>query len=703
MIIDFEFIMNKYKIDINTILKILSSPNFEKHINIIDQSFDLNFFNKTYNKNYLTFDEAYTFWMNNRKYGYKGCLKKEHNITYYSQLNQDYIIINELFKKTTGGTFVEFGGCDGLFLSNTLTLEKYFGWNGLLIEPCDEYFNKLINNRKCKCINEVIYSEVKDIEFGYSTNLELSGIKSKLNTDVVLDKSLIRTTKTLETILDENNMPKVIHYMSVDIEGGEYDALVNFPFNTKYKVYALSIEHANNAEYEKKIKDLMESKNYILYKNQLWDNIYILPELLEKKVVNSFDIFDTLIHRYYYSDMSIINMMVNKINEPDFLQKRKILEDSTISLEDIYDKMGKKDMYSVEFELEKKYLFLNYSNYKELKANDILISDIYYSQSELNEILSKFNINNTLYFSKAGKRSGSMYEKLLNDYIIVSHTGDNLHSDGIMAKKFNINSYTHDFGKFEELEKLCLNNNLKNITLLLRKTRLSLPYVSDLISTMELTLLINLIIYQIIKNYIKNKDYNNILLSLRDCCHLYKIFNVLSDINHHKLYSSRVLYKNPSMYYLEYFNNIIKDNRNLLIDMNGTGESVINFTNKNKITNVDILYINKFKNLPINCIFDNIKEIIDVLEIINYDINGKCVDYCGGPIYNPIEYDTTNLNKIHAFVNYSVNIISLDENIKNDISKELESINPNNLIEFCKFLILLFKKSEYFKNIQHIC
>lgn len=29
-------------------------------------------------------------------------------------------------------------------------------------------------------------------------------------------------------------------------------------------------------------------------------------------------------------------------------------------------------------------------------------------------------------------------------------------------------------------------------------------------------------------------------------------------------------------------------------------------------------------------------ELVDVLEIINYDIYGKCIDYCRRPIFEPI-------------------------------------------------------------------
>ena len=48
-----------------------------------------------------------------------------------SQLLQELFVINFLnFKKK--GFFVEFGACDGIFFSNTLLLEKFFFWKGIL-------------------------------------------------------------------------------------------------------------------------------------------------------------------------------------------------------------------------------------------------------------------------------------------------------------------------------------------------------------------------------------------------------------------------------------------------------------------------------------------------------------------------------------------------------------------------------------------
>lgn len=48
------------------------------------------------------------------------------------------------------GTFVEFGARDGRFESNTLLLEVWFGWHGLLVEAGRDYIAALRRRRSCR-------------------------------------------------------------------------------------------------------------------------------------------------------------------------------------------------------------------------------------------------------------------------------------------------------------------------------------------------------------------------------------------------------------------------------------------------------------------------------------------------------------------------------------------------------------------------
>jgi hypothetical protein len=47
---------------------------------------------------------------------------------------------------------------------------------------------------------------------------------------------------TLERFLDDVEAPKTIDYLSIDVEGGEYDIIKDFPFE-KYFIKYITIEH----------------------------------------------------------------------------------------------------------------------------------------------------------------------------------------------------------------------------------------------------------------------------------------------------------------------------------------------------------------------------------------------------------------------------------------------------------------------------
>ncbi len=66
----------------------------------------------------------------------------------YSQFGEDGII-EEIFRRLNinKGFFVEFGGCDGIYLSNTRKLYEK-GWDGAYIEQDIKWFNKLRKNYK---------------------------------------------------------------------------------------------------------------------------------------------------------------------------------------------------------------------------------------------------------------------------------------------------------------------------------------------------------------------------------------------------------------------------------------------------------------------------------------------------------------------------------------------------------------------------
>ena len=237
--------------------------------------FNKEFYEKTYLKKFNTFEEAYYDWANSGGLLGKPLYDEQLKFFYNSQLGQDQYVINNIFNRKKFGVFLEFGACDGMFLSNTYVLEKYFDWSGLCVEPHPDYYSQLVNNRKCNKSNKLIDSHTGlDVEFSMQENLEVSGIKKYKTNHFYNDRVINLKTISLNDILEEYKDIDVIDYLSIDTEGSELKILSTFNFD-KYKINYISIEHGNNIAYKNEIYEFLISKNFSLHRDIFWDSEFI--------------------------------------------------------------------------------------------------------------------------------------------------------------------------------------------------------------------------------------------------------------------------------------------------------------------------------------------------------------------------------------------------------------------------------------------
>jgi FkbM family methyltransferase len=199
-----------------------------------------------------------------------------------AQLRQDLLVLWLLdFKRN--GIFIEFGATDGVDLSNTYLLEKNFAWTGILGEPATIWHKALRANRNCLIDTHAISSssgellnffEAEDARFSVFGNI---GINQR---SIKYIKNYTVITKTLFDLIEANNLPGIIDYISIDTEGSEYDILNAFDFE-RYSFRVLTVEHSNATE-QKKIYNLLTSKGYarILSEISSFDDWYIQPHLV---------------------------------------------------------------------------------------------------------------------------------------------------------------------------------------------------------------------------------------------------------------------------------------------------------------------------------------------------------------------------------------------------------------------------------------
>jgi FkbM family methyltransferase len=184
-------------------------------------------------------------------------------MTYYSQLGQDEWVRSVLGDRQNG-YFVELGACDGIYLSNTLFFERHLNWNGICIEPNDTYFKSLQSNRKCHVSNDLIYSDDnKMVDFAVSRESS-SIIDDHIGPFTCRCTAVKKHTVTLGKVLDHFDAPRVIDYLSLDVEGQEYNILRTFPFD-KYQFKCITVEH--NAPHigtgqQTLIREILERNGY---------------------------------------------------------------------------------------------------------------------------------------------------------------------------------------------------------------------------------------------------------------------------------------------------------------------------------------------------------------------------------------------------------------------------------------------------------
>ena len=213
----------------------------------------------------------------------KFCITKES----YSQINQDLLALF-CFGKAPG-YFVEFGACDGVYLSNTFLLETYYKWNGLLVEP-SKHYNKVLPLKRNAKVDYLCVSDKtgEQIEFLEVENFEgLSGIDQYAYNDIHSEtrknngnKYMVKTI-SLKDLLEKHSCPKTIDYLSIDTEGSEYNILNAYDFSTKFNL--ITVEH-NNTYTKDLINNLLISKGYIMIlpEESRWDSWFVSQEVYDR-------------------------------------------------------------------------------------------------------------------------------------------------------------------------------------------------------------------------------------------------------------------------------------------------------------------------------------------------------------------------------------------------------------------------------------
>jgi FMN phosphatase YigB (HAD superfamily) len=346
--------------------------------------------------------------------------------------------------------------------------------------------------------------------------------------------------------------------------------------------------------------------------------------------MKSLDIFDTIIGRLYYTPESIFDAVAKKINSPSFKWWRKHAEN--LANEKTFDGIYKEyatltncsieeaeAIKNIEFQTEKDLTFKIVENADRIDSETILISDSYFSKSQLEELLEHNGISGykDIIVSYDGKSSGRVWKEVKPEL----HIGDNIMSDYTNARNNGINSIHFD-ATLTDNEKWLESHGYPKTAYLCRAVRLSNPYKAspERYDLWKEQTEVNLPILILLSRYLKgiySFKFKKFRFTTRDCCNLLPMFKVLyPDLDAQEFISSRFILNNPSKDFKEYVKDIDVEN-SLVVDLQGTGKSYNNFFG-NVNNYFTLIYSDLDNKLPARYLFHRSAGFSDKIEKLNY-------------------------------------------------------------------------------------
>ena len=195
---------------------------------------------------------------------------------YITQINQDIFAL--LYNNFKSGYFIEIGANNGFDLSNTVYLEKFFSWDGLLIEA-NPIYEESLKKRNAKAVISAIVDDEGFFEFRDAGLY--GGIEKTLddsNSHRTVDCKTIEVYgQKLEDILRKNEAPKIIDFVSLDVEGGELPILKQICELKDYRFKSGCIEHNFRSNDYKEMLQLLTSSGYkIVWEGQTMHDLFFV-------------------------------------------------------------------------------------------------------------------------------------------------------------------------------------------------------------------------------------------------------------------------------------------------------------------------------------------------------------------------------------------------------------------------------------------
>lgn len=319
-------------------------------------------------------------------------------------------------------------------------------------------------------------------------------------------------------------------------------------------------------------------------------------------MLKTWDIFDTLIARRCVFPQSIFQIVEQVSKVGGFVQARIAAERNVsmrgkgYSFDDIYDELQRitnapknicDNLKKLEYDIEFEQSIPITENICQVKAGDVLISDMYLPENFIRRLLDKAGLLAPveIVITNNGKSSGRIWKQLADQKEFVFHIGDNQNADIRNPRLVGFESALTILSNPTSIEQYLLQKDF-NFGAYLREIRLRNPFSEEIkriywqLFTINIGILILLV--QQIDSLQKKYGFEYLVFAGRDTYYLrllyekYKRERGETPTPNDYLYYSRKLVRNSGKEMAKYFAAKINNRKALIMDLYGTGAHLNN-------------------------------------------------------------------------------------------------------------------------------
>ena len=183
------------------------------------------------------------------------------------QLLVDVILPHVRMPDSGPPTFLEVGGLDGLYMSNTLYLESCRGWHGLLIEGHPKNFGQLVRNRPAAtAVHSALCETYGNVAYTAFAN-EGSGLHLFVRN---ISAPIYVPCAPLQHYLEMLNL-RHLSLLSVDVEGAELQVLRSVRWDrTSVAILIVEERHFFNNTLEERKNDAVHDVLSLAGMQRVW-------------------------------------------------------------------------------------------------------------------------------------------------------------------------------------------------------------------------------------------------------------------------------------------------------------------------------------------------------------------------------------------------------------------------------------------------